>query len=44
MLCLIAALCVGTWAKFGDQLNQYLGQARVKIRDHLHESKKGAEP
>jgi Flp pilus assembly pilin Flp len=44
VLCLIVALCVGSWAAFGDDLDRYLSGARVSLRDHLTTSGKGATP
>jgi Flp pilus assembly pilin Flp len=43
VLCLIAALGVAAWARFGRDLNQSIGRANVTIRDHLHVSSKGRQ-
>jgi Flp pilus assembly pilin Flp len=44
VLCLIAALCVGAWSQFGEDLEGYVTGARVSLRDHLNTSGKGATP
>jgi Flp pilus assembly pilin Flp len=44
VLCLIAALCVGVWAKFGAHLQQHLSGASVTLRDYLHTGGKGDAP
>lgn len=44
VLCLIAALCVAAWAKFGDGIDKYIGQANVKLHDHLTSAEKGPRP
>jgi Flp pilus assembly pilin Flp len=44
VLCLIAALCVGTWAAFGGDLERYISSASVTLRDHLHTGGKGDPP
>ncbi len=35
VLCLIAALAVGTWSKFGGHIEEYIGAADQKIGDEL---------
>ena len=44
VLCLIAALCVGSWASFGGDLERYISSASVTLRDHLHTGGKGDRP
>jgi Flp pilus assembly pilin Flp len=44
VLCLIAALSVGSWAAFGGNIERYLSSARISLRDHLTTSGKGATP
>lgn len=44
VLCLIAALCVGVWSQFGEQLEGHIGGASVKLRDHLNTEGKGSTP
>ena len=44
VLCLIAALCVGTWSAFGSQLHGHIGGATVKLRDYLNTDGKGSTP
>jgi Flp pilus assembly pilin Flp len=35
VLCLIAALCVAAWKKFGDSVNGYIGQSTTELNDNL---------
>jgi Flp pilus assembly pilin Flp len=35
ILCLIAAVCVGTWQSFGSQVHERLGNSKNKIMNEL---------
>ena len=35
VLCLIAALCVGVWKTFGDELEGYITASKDKLNDNI---------
>jgi Flp pilus assembly pilin Flp len=36
VLCLIAALCVGVWKTFGDELHGYITTSKTKLGDNIN--------